>query len=320
MVRFELVGTDMAGIRFAVSPLNEVVLSLRSWRDPGRYPLHLPWVKAAQAARSDLDVEMLLALTNDRLWTPDFLTPCPGSPLTRIEDELDLVAATDTTVVADDLRIVHGRGRLPKALHGPTSRVLARILAALRGYWHRCFVPHWPRMRALLEGDVTYRGRQIAQRGLAEMFSGLAPSVSLSDNTVEVRLRSQLDYARPAAGGLTLLPTMWTGSASAPISPDQPAMIMYLARGVGTLWEPEVLPAPAALTRLVGATRAGLLARLATPASSTELATRLGVTTSAVNQHLRALLECGLLVSARHGRSMLYRRSDLGDRLVGRLQ
>jgi DNA-binding transcriptional ArsR family regulator len=318
MVSFELVGTDMAAIRFAVSPLNEVVLSLRSWRDPGRFPLQLPWVKAAQAARTDLDVEMLLALTDDRLWTPDFLTPCPASPLTRFEEELDLVAGTDPAVVANDLRIVHGRGRLPKALHGPTSRALARIIAALNGYWQRCFVPHWPRMRALLEGDVTYRGRQIAQRGLAEMFSGLAPSVSLRDNTVEVRLRSQADYTRPAAGGLTLLPTMWTTSASAPISPDQPAMIMYLARGVGTLWEPESLPAPAALTRLFGAARAGLLGRLASPASSTELATRLGVTTSAVNQHLRALLDCGLLVSARHGRSVLYRRSELGDRLVDR--
>src|SRR5205823_703560 len=70
------------------------------------------------------------------------------------------------------------------------------------------------------------------------------------------------------------------------------------------------------LAGLLGATRAGLLTQLDTPASSTELAVRLDVTAPAVNQHLRALHAAGLLVSARYGRSVLYRRSDLGDRLV----
>jgi DNA-binding transcriptional ArsR family regulator len=32
-----------------------------------------------------------------------------------------------------------------------------------------------------------------------------------------------------------------------------------------------------------------------------------------VNQHLRALRDGGLLTSARYGRSVLYRRSALGD-------
>jgi DNA-binding transcriptional ArsR family regulator len=76
------------------------------------------------------------------------------------------------------------------------------------------------------------------------------------------------------------------------------------------------LPAPGALVGLLGTQRAGLLAQLAIPASSTELAVRLGITPSAVNQHLRALRAAGLLVSARHGRSVLYRRSEIADRLL----
>jgi DNA-binding transcriptional ArsR family regulator len=314
MVRYELVGMDLADVRFAVSPLNEVVLSLRAWRDPGRYPLHLRWLRALAEARGDLDEAVLLALTNDRLWIPDFLNPRPFSPLTRIDDELARVAGTDPATVRRGLREVHPTGRLPAPLRGPG--VLARVVAALTGYWRRCFEPHWPRMRALLEGDVTYRGRQIAQGGMAAMFAGLSPTVRLIDNVVDVRLRSKLDYRRPTTGGLTLVPTMWTGNASTPISADEPPMILYPARGVATLWEAEALPAPDALAGLLGATRAGLLVRLAAPASSTELAARLGVTTTAVNQHLRALHAGGLLVSARHGRSVLYRRSDLGDQLT----
>jgi DNA-binding transcriptional ArsR family regulator len=273
-------------------------------------------LRATQGARSGLDGDLLLALTNDALWTPDFLSPCPNSPLTRIEEELDALAGTDVETVRRDLRAVHYRGRLPRALLGSTTRVVARIVRGLRTYWQACFVPYWPRMRAVLEGDVTHRGRQIAQRGLAEMFGGLSPAVSLQDNVVHVRLRSNVDYTCQATGGLTLMPTLFTGYVSAPISAACPAMIMYTARGVGTLWEARSLPAAESLSRLLGTVRAGLLTDLRTPASSTELAVGLGVTTTAVNQHLRALQDSGLLVSARHGRSVLYRRSELGDRLV----
>jgi DNA-binding transcriptional ArsR family regulator len=41
------------------------------------------------------------------------------------------------------------------------------------------------------------------------------------------------------------------------------------------------------------------------------------VTPSAVSQHLRVLFAAGLVTRARHGRQVLYRRSDLGDRLAG---
>ncbi|GAA3288892.1 helix-turn-helix transcriptional regulator [Dactylosporangium vinaceum] len=316
MVRYELVGSDLADVRFAISPLNEVVLSLRAWRDPGRFPLHLRWVRSVHESRSALDHETLLALTDARLWTPDFLNPRPASPLTRLDDELASLATIDPALVARDLRAVHGAGSLPRALRGPAPRVLSRIIDALAGYWRRCFAPHWPRMRALLEGDVTFRARQISKHGLAAMFNGLSPQVRLVDATVEVRLRSRLRYTRGTNGGLTLVPSLWTINASTPISEAEPPMIIYAARGVATLWEPQPLAAPGALAALLGAVRAGLLVTLETPASSTELASRLGVTPTAINQHLRALRDGGLLVGVRDGRSVLYRRSPLGDHLV----
>ncbi|MBG0568194.1 ArsR/SmtB family transcription factor [Actinoplanes aureus] len=312
VVRYELVGVDLAGVRFAISPLNELVLSLRAWRDPGRYPVHLPWIRELHSVRDRLDGTTLNALVNNDLWVPDFLTPRPRSPLTRLDDELAVVAVTPAAVVDRDLRLVHPE--LPPALRG--KRLLARILDALTEYWELCLAPHWPRMRALLEADVTYRGRQSAQHGLAAMFAGLSERVSMTGGVVEVRVRTDVHYTRSATGGVTLVPSMWTQGASTPISPEEPPMIMYRARGSGTLWETEPLPAPGALAGLLGAQRAGLLTRLGAPASSTELAVRLGVTTTAVNQHLRALRAAGLLVSARHGRSVLYRRTELADRLL----
>ncbi|WP_370618155.1 ArsR/SmtB family transcription factor [Mumia sp. Pv 4-285] len=316
VLEYELSGWDFAEVRFALSPANELTLSLRTFREPGRYPAHLPWLRETQEARERLDTTMLRALTNDELSTPDFLTPRPYSPLTRIDDELRAVARVDDERVRADLRAVHP-GRLPHALRGPTDEVRARMMRALRAYWDACFAPWWPRMRAVLQADIVYRGHVTASEGVAAMFGGLSDRITLENDVVRVRLNTARRSRLPTRGaGLTLVPSLFTRGASVPISEDEPPMIMYGVRGVGTLWQAEPRRSPAVLVNLLGAARAGLLTALSTPASSTELAGRLGVTTPAVNQHLRAMRDAGLLTSARQGRSVLYLRSELGDALV----
>ena len=134
--------------------------------------------------------------------------------------------------------------------------------------------------------------------------------------TVTVRLAEPNDRTLSIDGnGLTFVPTMFTRRASAPVG-DGPPMIMYSARGQGALWEAERVANPAAVAAVLGEARASLLAALGDPASSTELGVRLGVTASAVNQHLRVLRDAGLLVSTRYGRSVLYLRSELGTALL----
>lgn len=318
LIEYELSGWDLAEVRFALSPINEMTLSLRTFREPGRYPVHLPWLRETQDARARLDVAMLRALGNDDLSTPDFLTPRPAGPLTRIEDELRLVARVSDGRMRDDLRALHPT-RLPHALRGPADEVRARMMRALRVYWETCFAPWWPRMRTVLQADIVHRGQVMANEGVMAMFGGLGERISMEGDVVRIRLNTPLRSRRQTRGqGLTLVPTLFTRrGASVPIAEDEPPMIMYGARGAGTLWEAEPRRSPKVLADLLGATRAGLLTALAVPASSTELAGRLGVTTPAVNQHLRAMRDAGLLTSARHGRSVLYLRSELGDALVG---
>jgi hypothetical protein len=320
MIEYQLAGADLGEVRFAISPLNELALSLRTFRDPGRYPLHLRWLQLTADQRRALDTELILALTNRDLWLPDFLTPRPHSPLTSVEEELGLLAETPAAVVREDIAEVYPDAALPAALRGPTSRVLGRIVRVLGDYWTSCFEPWWPKMRALLEADVIHRGRTVARSGMTAMFADLSPRIRLVGDTVQVDMNTDTHFSRSTAGeGLTLVPTLFTQNASAPISPDEPPLVMYGARGVGTLWETEGSGSPGALDGLVGligGVRSRLLVLLESPASSTELARRLDVTPAAVNQHLRAMRAAGLLTSARHGRSVLYLRSQLGDDLL----
>jgi DNA-binding transcriptional ArsR family regulator len=314
MLRYLLTEDDIGSVRFGISPLCELGLSIRAIADPSRFPLQVGWLRRTEAQRERLDRGVLLALIDDRGWTPDFLNPRPTSPLTRLDDEFAALLATPAEVFRGDLVAVHGR--VPDVLQGSTSRALRRVAAALRQLWETCFEPHWPRMRAVLEADIVHRGRQVSQSGLATMLNGLTSRVTYERGVLEIRLADPTPREREVGGeGLTLIPTMFTRRGSAPVGDGSP-MLLYPARGQGALWETERVANPAAVAAVLGETRARLLAALGDPASSTELGVRLGVTASAVNQHLRVLRDAGLLVSTRYGRSVLYLRSELGTALL----
>jgi DNA-binding transcriptional ArsR family regulator len=313
MIEFVMSEADLVGVRFAISPLNELTLSLRVLRDPGRYPLHLPWSRRLVELRPELDVDLLGALINERGWTPDFLSPRPESPFTRIDDEVDRVAATPPRIVRHDLMAIHGG--LPPMTDG--RRGVGRIITALRRYWELAFAPSWERMRAVLETDIAHRGRVMAQAGLGAMLAGLSDRVSFDRPVLGVRIHGAPPHRVDVAGtGVTLLPSLFALHTAVPVNPAGPPLLIYAARGTGTLWETRHPGSSTALVTVLGQVRANLLTGLGEPTSSTELAHRASVTTSAVNQHLRALRDAGLLVAHRCGRHVLYGRSELGEALV----
>lgn len=67
-----------------------------------------------------------------------------------------------------------------------------------------------------------------------------------------------------------------------------------------------------------GRARAGLLEALRSPATTTDLARALGVTPSAVSQHLRVLRENGLVTRERSGRQVVYLITAPGAALLSR--
>ncbi|MGW4569173.1 ArsR/SmtB family transcription factor [Streptomyces sp. NPDC004561] len=133
------------------------------------------------------------------------------------------------------------------------------------------------------------------------------------------RLRAPAPRAYEVAGagrGLRLVPSVFAHKPAPPISAEAAPMLAYPGRGTATLWERPPAPDASAFTALLGAPRTTLLRLLAEPLPTVELARRLGVTPSAVSQHLRVLAGTGLVTRARDGRRVLYRRSALAERLV----
>jgi hypothetical protein len=310
----------LARVRFAISPLAEVRRSRRVLDDPGSQALHLPWAIEARRATADLDLAPLRALDPLDVYTPDFISPPPTSPLAEFEDELARIAATPVEQVRAEIRRSYRGRELPAVLEpllDDTPTAIGALVELLRAYWDRALAPHWPRLQAVLEGDVLHRARQIADGGAERLFADVDPTVSWADGVLRIdkKFEATLDLEER---GLLFVPSVFIWPTVALVTdPQWQPTIIYPARGVGTLWEPPQAVAPHALAGVLGRVRAGVLTALDRPRSTTDLARTLGVSAGGVSQHLGALRAAGLVQSHRVGRVVLYLRSPAGDTLVG---
>lgn len=316
MIEWRFTPDDVARVRFAFSPLFEAVMSLIVLRSPASHSLHLPWVRATRPLVAGLDLSELFALVPVRGPTADFLAPPPASPLPDFAEELEQVRATPPDRVAAELAGVPGlpapaAGRIRADPHA----AIGRLAGTLQAYWDIALAGHWPRIRALLEADVLWRSRRLAEGGAAALFADLHQTIAWHGG--RLRADDPYQYSGSLTGeGLLLVPAVmtWPGVRKM-IEPYQP-QLAYPARGIATLWETGPPPAPRALAALIGQTRAAMLTALAQPSSTTALARRLSITPGAVSQHLSVLLAAGMVTRSRVGRLMLYRRTRSGDMLA----
>ncbi|MFB9364955.1 ArsR family transcriptional regulator [Kitasatospora sp. NPDC001664] len=328
MHRFRLSTEALANASFALSPLQETALGLRLWTHPGRYPVQAPWAEVLRPAFERLPgAPLLLSLVGRNRYVPDFLTPRPTTPQPDFHAELAVVRALPPERLAVELRAAHLPHEQPlppllaEGLARDPAELLARIADALAQYWEDCLAPlWWPRARPVLQADLVHRSRIFAERGAAALFADLDQRLEWADGVLTIH-RDWGDADTDitvAARGLVFTPTCFARGAITSISHDYPPSIVYPARGQGAMSPtPQAPPAPAALELLLGAPKARLLALLAEPASTTELAARLGVTPGAVSQHLSVLHATRLVTRTRSGRLVLYTRSPLADELLG---
>jgi DNA-binding transcriptional ArsR family regulator len=304
--------------RFAISPLGEVLLAARSMGVPARGTSHFSWLKQRREVLLELqrthDLSPLRALLGQHGYTPDFLTPPPVSPLASIADDLEQIRRTPKDRARREIdRALEGRHVDDATLRALRSADAPRLLAELLGLlWRKLLEPAWPGLRELLERDVAYRARRLAEGGLSRLFEDLSPLTALRGR----RLRVQ----QWTTATIELGPTGLLLSPSAFISPQvatmvEPPLLIYPARGTSALLGHRPQHGPG-LSRLIGSTRAEILTTLREPASTTNLAHRLRKSPGNIADHLAVLLRAGLVTRRRAGGSVLYSRTPLGQAIL----
>ncbi|MYW04309.1 DUF5937 family protein [Streptomyces sp. SID3343] len=316
---------DLLRCRFAISPLWETHHAIRTLIRSEGHGYHPQWVRRAREAVVGLDLEPMLLMMPWRGYTPDFLCPPPAGPLTTLEGELARVRATDPAAAHPELSRAlaqtagsadHPLGR--RMLADP-AWAIGELADLYERAWDALLAPYWPRLRSLLEADIAFRTRRLADDGLAGLFADLHPRISWADETLTVTGRNgSATHSRVLDGdGLVLVPGVfvWPAVVGGFDPPWQPTLI-YPARGIGGLWSEPAQEPSQGLSRLIGANRAEILVGLDTPATTSALADRHGLALSSVSAHLSVLRDAGLLLSRRHGHQVRYERTPLGDALA----
>ncbi|MFF8366886.1 ArsR/SmtB family transcription factor [Rhodococcus erythropolis] len=329
MIELTVDAAGLARSRFAVSPLHEVVATLLPWGlQPA--PDADPWVARARRVLRRARLPLLSELALDGPgYVPDFLNPYPSGPSPTVEEELERVRSTPPERVLSELEALRvGRPRnglagshLPEGVRRAMARggahVARQAADELRRYWELAFAPHWEAAKAVLDAEVGRCAGVLAGHGAARLFNSLHPDIEWVEGTL--RVESRLRIALPVSM-VVVVPSLVMPRPGVAVDPtrdeDRPPMLIYPVRDKAVAGAVAPAVPSAEMARLLGSTRAGLLAALTQPASTAQLAARHFLSPATVSYHLGVLHRAGLVTRTRAGRSVLYRRTPEGTRLT----
>jgi hypothetical protein len=167
MIELVLAHTDLARVRFAHSPVRELVASLLVLQDRSRRAMHGRWLAAVQPRLGGLRLDLLTALVPLGPYLPSFLPPAVSRPWPELAEELDAITASPAALVRAELDQVYQGGSLPavlRPLHEDPAGHLPEVVQELDRYWQAAIAPDWPRVRAACTADLTYRMEPVRQR------------------------------------------------------------------------------------------------------------------------------------------------------------
>jgi DNA-binding transcriptional ArsR family regulator len=310
----------LAGARFGVSPLAEVVGALGILLKPHPLPCHVgcrpPHLGAFRdRVAADPVASAIVEHAFSPHWTADFLTIPPERPDLDLETELgEMLALTDAEVRRD---LAATRPLSSPALD---ATGLAESAAELvRWVWSQTVEPTWDRRRRRLRADVVARVARLSREGWSGVLDDMRPGLrwlgTNSAGLAELQVNTHPHPPRDIRGSdLTFTAAHCAhGWVTWRLAPPARYGIVYPVTGIFARTE---RAAPDPLARLVGATRARVLMAAHEPVSTTGIVAVTGLALGSVGDHLRVLVDSGLLHRRRSGREVLYWWSDAAHELV----
>ncbi len=312
---------SVLAIQFAVSPLWETQAAVQAFADERGRAYHAPWMRAVRASAARLEWAPLLAVLPRYGYVPDFLTPPPSTSTPALASQLEQIQATAPAQVAreiqrchDTVHQEHSRHLLASMIANP-QHARDQLADLLYDAWATLVEPYWARVQMLLDRDIADRSRALTQHGLGRVLAELDPKIRWTRDGLVLPDRSDRTV-QIAQRGLLLMPSayLWPNVAAIVEEPWQPT-IVYPADGIARLWQAPQAP-PDSAGRLLGRTRARVLAALDQPLSTTAVAAITDLSPAGTSRHLIALRDAGLATTVRHGHEVRYHRTELGTALL----
>jgi DNA-binding transcriptional ArsR family regulator len=340
-IRITMTADQLGRSRFAVSPAQEVVSTVRLRAGhPARHAR--TWYTRGRALMPAGELALLEALIPaDHDYAPDFLTPPPPRPAERIDQQARIIARTPADdierqldiglrgrPIRDDVVALFGDEDTYRRWRRPAPDALSRVLSegpeavaaaaakALQLFFELAVEPDWPTATAVLEDDVRRKSDLVASRGAVAMLNDLGKGMVWDGNGIVLDRPYEVTVDWADDGVLIIPASTHVGPVQFTVKcPEQPTVV-YRPNGIARLWQRDADAPRRALADLLGDTRAVLLAELGEHQSTQELSSRLPWGAPTVSYHLQVLLRAGLVGRSRRGRRVVYRRTPVGDSLL----
>jgi DNA-binding transcriptional ArsR family regulator len=325
VLRIHFTADDLSRVRIMPEPdpLWEVLLSLHLLQTSQGMVLFDGWRRRARATVQP-SVHILTRLARSKGYSPDFLTPAPGSA--DLDDGLEILQSTERARLRADMGRLAEETALPTwaaSVADGSAEAMRQIAGSIRDYYSDALKPYWPTIRAHIRADRNRRAEMVVDGGTEALLGGLSPTVSWNSPVLEVTYPVDDDLYLEGRG-LTLLPSFfcWQNPITLADRSGQPVLVYPVERTLGwsVLGEEAAAdtPRPGSLVALLGRTRAAVLRTIAdTPSLNTsELARMTGISLAGASQHTTVLREAGLVVTRRHQGSALHKLSPRGATLL----
>ena len=301
---------DLDQVRFVQSPLGHLIHGVHDGPCSRQSPWRQRWwararrqvslntgrlVPLINRAHPDAPAFLPLAIAGDGAATPSF------------EQELDQLRATPPHLLGYRLGTTPVRtdeaDRLIRGLRNQEDASLRAVVDGLLALYRATLMSDWPTITRHLQQDITQRETQARRHGTLTMLTNLHPELAWQPRSA------------PHTGGrgLILTPCLF-GQQRAHGGPG--------ADGTQVVIYPTAEPtAPFGtpgdhLAALLGPGRAAVLRALYTPASTSGLARRLGISAPTASTHTALLRNAGLVSTTRDGKSVRHELTAVGRQLV----
>ncbi|MGW4178643.1 ArsR/SmtB family transcription factor [Streptomyces rubiginosohelvolus] len=326
-LRIEVRAGDLGASRFAISPITQVTAALLVLSGRVQSWATLPWANRNRGrlqamCEAEPALAALVSTLRARGYNPDFIAPPPQGTASTFAQDLAAVRETSAEQAHQEVaRVFQGRELPAEVAHVFDSPdPVGRYTAALALTWKELVAPDWNRMRTVLQRDLARRADRLVAGGWDGALGEMAPKVCWHASAPEaaIRIPDMPDEKRILrGGGILFLPNVFDALWVCLDDPWRNA-IVYPADGAAALWPASTSsdPVPAHLAHLVGRSRALILTAIDGPITTTQLTESLNMSLGAVGDHLSVLRRSGLVGGTRVGRTVVYRRTALGDALL----
>lgn len=322
MLRIHFASEDLAHTRLAEGPdpMWELCISLHRLQRRDASVLFGAWRRQV-VPHVPAATRMLSALAPAVGYSCDFLTPRTGAGL---PEQTQALRATPRSRLRGDLETYtrfNPQRHLPRwvgDLADGEAHLLDLIGDVADSYFTACLAPYWERIRTQVGKDLQLRTRTLATAGWDAVFNTLHTSARWSYPVLELDYPVDQDMHLKGRG-LLLQPSFFCRyTPTALVDSSYDPVLVYPIEHQPNWASPGTADNDhRPLIAILGPARTSLLQAVAEgTGSTTELASRTGLTPSNTSRHLTALREASLTSSQRHHSATLHSVTGLGIALL----